>query len=631
MKSVDMATLCVLFGVVLLGIFCFGSSFAAGLQHSGSHGHCERITIEFCQGIGYNLTRMPNLFGHLTQSEAAPSIHEFHPLVVVGCAEHLRLFLCSMYAPMCSEHIDVPIPSCQSMCEDVRRKCEPVMTRFSFSWPESMNCDRLPRGKDLCMVAPNTADTGNPLPTKMYDSDIDSGHNGGTNVDEPGSPNNNGQRPTNTTGSQPTCTNPQKFVFVPQTNSCAPRCDVDVYFQQSDKDFTKMWIGVWAILCFVCTAITVLTFLIDRARFRYPERPIIFLSMCYNLYSLAFIVRLIVGPRAIACEKTLSGVPYLIQEGLDSTGCTIIFLTQYYFFMASSIWWVILTLTWFLAAGMKWGYEAIAAYSSYYHVAAWALPAVKSIIALLKRRLDGDELTGMCFIGNHDRDALTYFVLVPLFVYFAIGTLFILAGFFYLFRIRKVMKNGGTNIDKLERLMVRIGIFSVLYTVPATAVIACYFYQRSNMDYWRHLAELTPCRVLPGAEGSEDPQGGGCAPMEFSIPSVPVLSVKLFMLLVVGITSGMWIWSSKTVQSWQKWFSGCALLSPGQKSSLQPSQHHHHHHHHPQQPPLQQANGGTPNKSSRPTTPRVKYPTINGNNRSTGVIYSSVNTGSAIV
>ena len=34
------------------------------------------------------------------------------------------------------------------------------------------------------------------------------------------------------------------------------------------------------------------------------------------------------------------------------------------------------------------------------------------------------------------------------------------------------MKHDGTKTEKLERLMVRIGVFSVLYTVPATIVIA---------------------------------------------------------------------------------------------------------------------------------------------------------------
>ena len=525
------------------------SGCCTGLQqHPSKVGQCERITIQMCVGIGYNMTRMPNFFGHTSQSEAAPLIHEFMPLVHYGCHDHLLFFLCSLYAPMCSEQVDMIIPACRPMCEDVRASCAPVMERFDFRWPESMDCNKLPRSKDrsnLCMVAPNTSDKAD-------------------GVDYPGQqPENRPQEdpppPTSESIVGEHCDNPDRFVYLVQTNSCAPRCDRDVYFQQDDKEFAMLWIGIWSVLCFICTSLTVLTFLIDRARFKYPERPIIFLSMCYMMYSIAYLIRLItakIGP-IIACDKTPKpdSELFLIQEGLESTGCTIVFLIQYYFYMASSIWWVVLTFTWFLAAGMKWGYEAIAAYSSYYHLVAWALPALKTIIVLTLRRMDGDELTGMCYVGNQDIKALTGFVLTPLFIYFAIGTLFIISGFVYMFRIRKVMKSGGTNIDKLEKLMVRIGVFSVLYTVPATCVIACYFYQRANMLYWEFAAKLNPCK-----------QHGDCA-MDFSIPSVPVLLVKTFMQLVVGITSGMWIWSSKTVQSWHEFFNKM-IGSPQRKTAV---------------------------------------------------------------
>ncbi len=215
--------------------------------------------------------------------------------------------------------------------------------------------------------------------------------------------------------------------------------------------------------------------------------------------------------------------------------------------MASSLWWVILTLTWFLAAGKKWGHEAIEANSSYFHLAAWAIPAIKTIMILVMRKVAGDELTGVCYVGSMDVKALTGFVLIPLSCYLIIGTSFLLSGFVALFHIRKVMKTEGENTDKLEKLMVRIGVFSVLYTVPATCVIACYFYERLNMDYWKILAGEQKC--------TEDSKSGEECVMKSSIPAVEIFMVKIFMLLVVGITSGMWIWTSKTLQSWQNVFS----------------------------------------------------------------------------
>lgn len=87
----------------------------------------------------------------------------------------------------------------------------------------------------------------------------------------------------------------------------------------------------------------------------------------------------------------------------------------------SSSRWVILTLTWFLAAGLKWGHEAIEMHSSYFHIAAWAIPAVKTIVILIMRLVDADDLTGLCYVGNQQQEALTGFVVAPLASYLLIG------------------------------------------------------------------------------------------------------------------------------------------------------------------------------------------------------------------
>lgn len=526
---------------------------------------CERITIPMCLDMGYNMTRMPNLVGHTHQKDAAIQVHEFIPLVQIGCSRLLKFFLCSLYAPMCTEMVDetLVVPACRSMCLEVRSKCEPVLKRFSFKWPSMLDCSQLPEKSDprkkLCMAAPNVTDEpeseprhpGEPEPAewlKIFEqwrekSTTEIAKHETKTLDPPA----------------PLC--PDRFIHVEklqkQNNSCALRCNIDVYFRQEDKKFAEIWTIVWAGLCCLSTTITVLTFVIDTTRFKYPERPIIFLSMCYAIYSLAYMIRAITGPNAISCDKVGNGNEFLIQEGLESTWCIIVFLILYFFGMASSLWWVILTLTWFLAAGRKWGQEAIEALSSYFHLAAWAIPAIKTIIILIMRRVDGDELTGLCYVGNQDVTALTGFVLAPLFVYLLSGTLFILAGFVAMFRIRHNLKQDGTNIRKLEKLMAKIGVFSVLYTVPATCVIGCYFYERVNFNNWRYAAMRLPCRTMKN--GTQD-----CS-LDTSIPTVEVYMLKIFMSLVVGITSGMWIWTTKTVTSWKNF---CSSRSSRRKSHL---------------------------------------------------------------
>lgn len=45
------------------------------------------------------------------------------------------------------------------------------------------------------------------------------------------------------------------------------------------------------------------------------------------------------------------------------------------------------------------------------------------------------------------------------------------------------MKSGGTKTDKLEKFMLRIGIYSFLYTVPAIIVIACLLHEQVSRAF----------------------------------------------------------------------------------------------------------------------------------------------------
>uniref|UniRef100_A0AC35UHR7 FZ domain-containing protein n=1 Tax=Rhabditophanes sp. KR3021 TaxID=114890 RepID=A0AC35UHR7_9BILA len=77
---------------------------------------CEPITIPLCRGIGYNLTSYPNSYGHEKQDEAGLEVHQFYPLVEVGCYKHLRFFLCSLFTPICQENYDQTILPCREVC-----------------------------------------------------------------------------------------------------------------------------------------------------------------------------------------------------------------------------------------------------------------------------------------------------------------------------------------------------------------------------------------------------------------------------------------------------------------------------------------------------------------------------------
>ncbi|XP_029462230.1 frizzled-5 [Rhinatrema bivittatum] len=504
---------------------------------------CQEITVPMCKGIGYNFTYMPNQFNHDTQDEAGLEVHQFWPLVEIQCSLDLKFFLCSMYTPICLSDYKKPLPPCRAVCERAKAGCSPLMRQYGFAWPERMNCDKLPVHGDpemLCMDYNRTETTT--LPPLFVKPTIPArgSHKNLTPL--------SGQSPISS-DCDGVCKCRDPLVVISkeshplynkiktgQVPNCAIPC-FQPYFTQDEKTFTTFWIGLWSILCFISTFTTVATFLIDMERFQYPERPIIFLSACYLFVSVGYIVRLVVGHASVACNKDYSHIHY------ETTGpalCTVVFLLIYFFGMASSIWWVILSFTWFLAARMKWGNEAIASYSQYFHMAAWLIPSVKSIAVLALSSVDGDPVAGICYVGNQNLDSLRGFVLAPLVVYLFTGTMFLLAGFVSLFRIRSVIKQGGTKTDKLEKLMIRIGIFTVLYTVPATIVVACYIYEQHYRETWERARNCS----CPGDR--EKPR-----------PDYAVFMLKYFMCLVVGITSGVWIWSGKTLESWRRFTGKC--------------------------------------------------------------------------
>ncbi|CAH0398560.1 unnamed protein product [Chilo suppressalis] len=527
---------------------------------------CEEITIPMCRGIAYNMTSFPNALDHDTQEEAGLEVHQYWPLVEIKCSADLKFFLCSVYTPICIEEYEEPLPACRSVCERARAGCAPLMQKYGFQWPERMACERLPRFGDpsrLCMEEPDREQEPEPPrpPRRPHQRCKDpkncEGGAAGASANGGGAPSSADAGAGAGGGATPAecgeCTCRPPLVPRPRPNvstpllppACALPCR-GAFFTREEKDFAAVWVALWSGLCAASTLMTLTTFLIDSQRFKYPERPIVYLSACYFMVAIGYMTRLALGHEEVACEG-----PLLRTSANGPSACTLVFILVYFFGMASSIWWVVLSFAWFLAAGLKWGNEAIAGHAQYYHLAAWLVPAAKTVAVLLAGAVDGDPVAGVCYVGNTDPDNLKRYVLAPLVVYFALGATFLLAGFVSLFRIRSVIKRqggigAGSKADKLEKLMIRIGVFSVLYAVPAGVVIGCLAYEAGGREEWLR-------RVACGAEC-----GGR--------PLYSALMLKYFMALAVGITSGVWIWSGKTLDSWRRVWRGAQPPPPAQRA-----------------------------------------------------------------
>ncbi|CAF0736109.1 unnamed protein product [Brachionus calyciflorus] len=546
---------------------------------------CQEITVPMCRNIEYNTTSFPNQFNHETQQEAAAEAHQFWALVEINCAKELKFFLCSMYTPICVPNYPQPIKACKSVCVRARLGCEKYMKKFGFEWPEHMNCDLFPEygsSKEVCMDPMDAEEQ-----QKRKQLNINHNLNGQkTKLDKSSKTSlkinkklilssdyendiikseiANRNREFNKLDKL--CVHP----FIKLTNSkefnkistsgvtnCAQPCQ-SVYFSHQERQLTYYWLLFWAFLCLLSSFCTTCTYLIDSSRFRYPEKPIIYMSICFLFITIGYMMRFIFG-HELACDSN-NAIHY--SNNLSSLKCTLTFILTYFFGMAGSVWWVIVSLTWFLAAGLKWSTEAISKYGTYFHLIAWLIPFVKTFLVLSMSLVDGDALSGMCYVGNLNNYNLKMFVIYPAVIYLLIGSGFLIAGFISLIRIRNMIKRQNSDLSKahkLEKLMIRIGIFSILYTVPASCVIACQVYELYYRNEWEKTILCKNLNFKRGLfqqfEENYDFVDELCSSENSEqLPEFSVFLIKYFMGLIIGITSGFWIWTGKSLESWKNFF-----------------------------------------------------------------------------
>lgn len=172
---------------------------------------CEPIRVELCMDLGYNMTGMPNLGGNDLQQEADYNLKSFSPLIQYGCSSQLKLFLCSVYVPMCTEKVINPIGPCRGLCESVRSRCYPVLRGFGFPWPDALNCSRFPienNQEHMCMEGPKDKGIDIMAPVHPAVQKFDC-HN------KPGD-------------------NPM------ENNDCTPICNTNFMFDESEKKFAEV-------------------------------------------------------------------------------------------------------------------------------------------------------------------------------------------------------------------------------------------------------------------------------------------------------------------------------------------------------------------------------------------------------
>ncbi|XP_053415958.1 frizzled-3-like, partial [Nycticebus coucang] len=307
--------------------------------------------------------RSPDIEEELPSQDLQP----FHPMVNLDCSRDFRPFLCALYAPICMEYGRVTL-LCRRLCQRAYSECSKLMEMFGVPWPEDMECSRCP-------------DCDEPYP-RLVDLNLAGDPTEGAPVAV--------QRDYGFWCPRELKIDPDLGYSFLHVRDCSPPCP-NMYFRREELSFARYFIGLISIICLSATLFTFLTFLIDVTRFRYPERPIIFYAVCYMMVSLIFFIGFLLEDR-VACNASSPGQykASTVTQGSHNKACTMLFMVLYFFTMAGSVWWVILTITWFLAAVPKWGSEAIEKKALLFHASAWGIPGTLTIILLAMNKIEGD-------------------------------------------------------------------------------------------------------------------------------------------------------------------------------------------------------------------------------------------------
>ena len=544
---------------------------------------CQPVTdVPICEDMPWNYTLFPNFRGHSSQTEANQELEQFRQLIEVNCSGAIVIFLCSIYAPFCTDdHPLRVLRPCKRLCQHVRDGCEPVFNERAggLPWPDHLNCDNY-EDNDLCF-GPQEKLNEVTIPPKLVRPGETPGTTDTAGTTDP-------SMPTGSSAASSILSKcPIEMIVTPNIrnksfsfagiDNCGPGCG-GIYFSDSQRNIiAPLFILIFALVCIVFTAFTVATFFINRNRFHYPERPIVYLSLCYLILSGAYFIGAISklvggGDVSFGCTETYTRstgeLEHLrAQSAFDSdvlpsrfvfqnlpndnvnlrtASCVILFLLAYYTQMAASLWWVILTFTWFLAAVLKWGEEAVARLWPLYHVVTWSLPAVQTILVLALQLVDGDQLSGLCYPGQFSLVALGVFVYMPLLIYLLLGIVFLVIGFAALVRIRHALERDPVKARKLGRLIIRIGVYAGLYIITNSILLFIHTYEIAERESWEEsYVEEEACR--------SNNNSSQCS----SSPNFAAFLIRYIALFFVGICSTSWVFSKKTLSTWTKFFQSC--------------------------------------------------------------------------
>ncbi|ESO85352.1 hypothetical protein LOTGIDRAFT_195892, partial [Lottia gigantea] len=484
---------------------------------------CIPLTTNMCLGA-----TLPIKFTSLTFAADSSSLDEVYEKLRLWsglqnapqCWQVIQPFLCSVYLPKCdNETGKTELPS-RELCERTREPCQIVKSFHDGSWPEFLRCDQ-PQFVSGCKI-----DTYEKL---AFNTSAKCEH--------------------------PLILTENKDSWFTDVPGCGIPCQ-NLLFTKEEHDEVHIFIGVFGSICLVCTLFTVLTFLIDwKNASRYPALILFYINACFFIGSIGWLAQFAGDARTdIVCRSDGTARQGEPQIGSGETAsCTIIFLMVYYTMMAGVMWFVMLAYSWHLTfKALGTPKDSLSSKTAYFHLISWLLPLVLSIICLAMTEIDGDSLSGICFVGYMKHGVRAGFVLTPIALVLVTGLFFLISGLVTLIKIRKaapIFLNAKAT-SKLRETIYRLGTFSCLSLLFVLVTLSVHIYTFANEHLWREsFSQYYKCKA--NVTITQTNSTSDVCHIE-NQPSIVAMEIHIFAFFGAGIVMSSWSWNKATLNSWER-------------------------------------------------------------------------------
>ncbi|XP_011634668.1 LOW QUALITY PROTEIN: protein smoothened, partial [Pogonomyrmex barbatus] len=468
---------------------------------------CIPLSKSTCMGtkLPYTSTTLDLISERVTQDIIEVDEFTIAPLTP-KCWAVVLPFLCSIFMPKCINDT-VELPS-QEMCKMVSGPCRMLMNHTI--WPSFAKCDNTKLFPRLCQ---------NDVRELKF----------------------------NISGKclKPLIPTDNALSIFDGVEGCGTQC-YDPLYTPDEHNQIHSFI-VWAAgICCTFNLFTIITFLIDwRSANKYPALVIFYINGCYMVSCIGWLIQFTPGSRdVIICRK--DGTLRMREPSGENLSCVVVFVLVYYSLMAAMVWFVILTYAWhmsFRALGTI--QDRIDKKSAYFHLIAWCIPLVLTVAIMALGRIDGNSMTGICFVGYADHAAKA-FVLGPVLLAVLIGGYFLCRGLYTLIRLKissqEIISERASS--KIKQTIVRMGLFSIAALAAVIVTFYCHIYEIQNSWQWRQsFRSYMICAIATKYTDVSE------CKMDVR-PSTGKLQLHLLALFSTGILMSSWIWTSSTVDTW---------------------------------------------------------------------------------